>query len=133
MTSGETRARLLDFHGPECDSRFASVCGDSQRCDCGLDAALAAYEQALIAPLIQERDDWRRAFEEANLGAAVCPWEHVHERDAKSVATDGWMCEAHPGTTWPHGDCPGPGQPWVLHGRCAIEAFIAERIAERSK
>ncbi len=22
-----------------------------------------------------------------------------------------WQCEKHPGTIWPHGDCPGPGMP----------------------
>ena len=22
------------------------------------------------------------------------------------------QCEAHPGATFPHGDCPGPGAPW---------------------
>ena len=24
---------------------------------------------------------------------------------------EGWTCEAHPGTPWPHDDCAGPGMP----------------------
>jgi hypothetical protein len=34
-----------------------------------------------------------------------------------------WMCESHPGTEWPHGECAGPGMPWVVRGRANIEAL----------
>ncbi len=43
------------WHTKDCDSRFASVCGDFQRCSCGLDAYLAALSARCTA-LEQERD-----------------------------------------------------------------------------
>ena len=41
------------------------------------------------------------------------------------LAADGsMMCETHPGREWPHGDCPGPGMPWVISGRTLIEETL---------
>ena len=55
-----------------------------------------------------------------------CPCEDRRARRmSKSLTRDGWMCEVHPGTPWPHDDCPGPGMPWVIEGRDAIRALIA--------
>ncbi len=51
-------------------------------------------------------------------------WHHEHEADL--VRRDGWMCEQHPGTEWPHGDCAGPGMPWIVEGRADIERFRRE-------
>lgn len=47
-------------------------------------------------------------------------WEWTHERDAKLIARDGWMCEQHPGMEWPHDGCAGPGQAWIVEGKEAI-------------
>lgn len=52
-------------------------------------------------------------------------WQWLHEWQADLVARDGWMCEAHPGQEWPHGDCPGPGMPWMIVGREAVLAALA--------
>lgn len=54
-------------------------------------------------------------------------WEWTHERQAKLIEADGWMCEQHPGVQWPHGDCAGPGVPWMIEGRTAIERTIREQ------
>lgn len=50
---------LNKYHLASCDSRFASVCGDSQRCSCGLDALIHALSRRLadVARLEQERDE----------------------------------------------------------------------------
>jgi hypothetical protein len=55
----------------------------------------------------------------------VAGWVWQHEHQAALVARDGWMCEAHPGTAWPHDDCAGPGMPWVVEGRESIQALAA--------
>jgi len=47
------------------------------------------------------------------------------------AADDNWMCEAHPGRVWPHGDCPGPGMPWIVQGQTAVRALLAEREAKQ--
>ena len=36
-------------------------------------------------------------------------------------------CETHPGTPWPHEDCPGPGMPWSA--LTASEDCVRERAA----
>jgi hypothetical protein len=38
---------LRQYHTNGCDSRFDSICGDSQRCSCGLDARLAQLTELL--------------------------------------------------------------------------------------
>ncbi len=50
-------------------------------------------------------------------------WEFVHERQNDLIRRDGWMCEQHPGTEWPHDDCAGPGMPWIVEGKQAIVAL----------
>lgn len=50
-------------------------------------------------------------------------WEYTHDHQSKLIARDGWMCEKHPGTEWPHGDCAGPGQAWAVEGKEAICAL----------
>ena len=48
----DTETRTLDdYHRADCDSRFVSVCGDSQRCSCGLDALIAALRAEKDTPL----------------------------------------------------------------------------------
>ena len=51
-------------------------------------------------------------------------WEWYHEHQATLIARNGWMCEQHPGRPWPHDDCAGPGMPWMIEGRAAIEAVV---------
>lgn len=55
-------------------------------------------------------------------------WEWTHERQAALIKADGLMCESHPGVEWPHGDCAGPGMPWMIEGREAITSYA--RIVE---
>lgn len=56
-------------------------------------------------------------------------WEWFHEHDAKLIARDGLMCEAHPGLPFEHPpdrgwpQCPGPGMAWRVEGREAVEAL----------
>lgn len=54
-------------------------------------------------------------------------WEFYHEHDAELIRRDGLMCEKHPGIEWPHADCAGPGQAWVIEGRVAIQTATANR------
>ena len=41
------------------------------------------------------------------------------------VCADGWICEAHPDTPWPHGDCAGPGMLCRTAGCPALKKFLA--------
>lgn len=53
-------------------------------------------------------------------------WEWTHEHQWKLIERDGLMCEAHPGLPFEHDpECPGPGMPWMVEGRAAIEAFAS--------
>jgi len=38
---------------------------------------------------------------------------------------DGWICEQHPETSWPHGECAGPGRPCDAPG-CVQEKLDRE-------
>jgi hypothetical protein len=52
-------------------------------------------------------------------------WEWTHERQAKLIERDGWMCEQHPGLPFEHDpSCPGPGMPWTIEGRDYIEGLL---------
>lgn len=51
-------------------------------------------------------------------------WIFDHERGADLLDRDGWMCEQHPGTEWPHDDCVGPGMAWIIEGKSAILAAL---------
>lgn len=55
-------------------------------------------------------------------------WERDQDsmaaRQAQLIQADGWMCEQHPGTEWPHDDCAGPGMPWIVEGREAIRQLM---------
>jgi len=59
-------------HVAWCDSRFLSVCGDSHRCSCGLDAARAKDAETHAAALAA------KDAEIASLSAQVQQWrDHV--------------------------------------------------------
>jgi hypothetical protein len=58
-----------------------------------------------------------------------CGWQWTHERDTELLARDGLMCEAHPGTVWPHGACAGPAMPWKIEGREKIIRLLHRRPA----
>lgn len=49
-------------------------------------------------------------------------WQYTHERQSELIKADGLMCEQHPGQEFDHDGCAGPGQPWMLEGKVAIEA-----------
>lgn len=53
-------------------------------------------------------------------------WEWAHERSARILREDGepMMCEEHVGEEWPHGDCAGPGMPWIVEGRDQVQALV---------
>lgn len=51
-------------------------------------------------------------------------WLWQHEHQGMLIERDGWMCEAHPGQSWPHDDCAGPGMPWSIEGRASIERAL---------
>lgn len=51
-------------------------------------------------------------------------WVYKHEHEGELIRRDGWMCEQHPGVEWPHGDCAGPGVPWIVEGKEQIRALI---------
>lgn len=74
-----------------------------------------------------------RALKSAS-GQAARPagWQYVHEAQNALLARDGWMCEAHPGLEWPHGDCAGPGMVWQVEGKDAVRALAASGQAARA-
>lgn len=50
------------------------------------------------------------------------------ERQAKLLKADGFMCEAHPGLEFEHDpDCAGPGMPWMVEGKEAVEQLLGGR------
>ncbi len=60
-------------------------------------------------------------------------WQWTHERQAELLARDGAMCEKHPGLDWPHGDCAGPGMPWMVEGRESIRSLTGAASEAREK
>lgn len=64
-------------------------------------------------------------------GARIAEAEH----QSAPIGRDGFMCEAHPGLDFEHDpDCAGPGMPWVIEGKDAIDAAILSAVqAERER
>jgi hypothetical protein len=55
-------------------------------------------------------------------------WNHEHQNHL--IAQHGWMCEAHPGTPFPHDDCPGPGEPWAIEGKEDIRELLEDAYVD---
>ena len=48
---------LNSYHQNSCSSRFLSVCGDNQRCDCGLDVIINELKTRLVSVAIYSIKD----------------------------------------------------------------------------
>jgi hypothetical protein len=92
---------------------------------------LADATECLLGDYNYDRDGWEQ-LKYAALAARRHiqlhgqAWQYTHERDAELIRKDGMMCEAHPGLEFGHDpNCGGPGTPWVIEGRSAIESLAA--------
>lgn len=45
----------------------------------------------------------------------------------------GWTCEKHPGTPWPHNDCAGPGMPCQNRACYWRKEYFPENVVERKE
>lgn len=88
--------------------------------------------RTINASIARERNKLRAEI--AQLSKRPDGWEYTHEHQGKLVQRDGMMCEQHPGLPFEHDPaCPGPGMPWMVEGRTAIEALRAEADALREE
>ena len=98
-------------------------------------------ECALVGCTFYDQADWLAREIDALCSKRVAEakpppdWEWTHERQARLIAQDGMMCEAHPGLPFMHDDeCAGPGMPWMIEGKSAIDAALeAARREERRR